>query len=78
MIMFNGTHVQILVIILEFIERNVCIPKPVKFLSKSRKKNKEKQPIILRNKLIIYKIDGVLSTYIFVNIGMFSSKSIEI
>lgn len=71
--MFNGTHVQILVIILEFIER-----KPVKFLSKARKKNKEKQPIILRNKLIIYKIDGVLSTYIFVNIGMFSSKSIEI
>lgn len=51
--MFNGTHVQILVIILEFIERNVCIPKPVKFLSKARKKNKEKQPIILRNKLII-------------------------
>lgn len=76
--MFNGTHVQILVIILEFIERNVCIPKPVKFLSKARKKNKEKQPIILRNKLIIYKIDGVLSTYIFVNIGMFSSKSMEI
>lgn len=31
--MFNGTHVQILAIILEFIERNVCIPKPVKFLS---------------------------------------------
>lgn len=40
--MFNGTHVQILVIILEFIERNVCIPKPVKFLSKARKKNKGK------------------------------------
>lgn len=29
--MFNGTHVQIPVIILELIERNVCIPKPVKF-----------------------------------------------
>lgn len=50
---------------------NGCFSK-LSFLSIAKKKNKKQQSIILRSKFIIYEtiIDGELSMYIFVNIGM--------